>query len=101
MIRTGGIALTAAGLVFLSACGGPESGVVIGRKYDPGYFYTTTSCMPSGKSTVCVPVQQYMPESWELKLRPAKGKPGWRDVDKGEYSRCINGEHYPECAETK
>lgn len=84
-------------LLFVSACG-PDNGIVERKSYTPGYWTWITQCTPVGKATTCHPVMLYMPESFDLLLRPDTGQTDWRDVDSDEYVKCAVNDIYPECA---
>lgn len=53
-----------------------------------------TSCVPSGKSTVCHTSMQYTPPSWKLYLRN-EDKTGWAYVDEGTWDAYEVGDFYP------
>lgn len=94
------LALVAAGLVLAACSAPPSSGIVTERKYHPAYYYWTSQCVSydakTGACTTSIPIQHYMPESFELCLRADDGKTGCRDVDHDEYERYEVGGHYPD-----
>jgi len=93
------VLLTAYFLAVLgAACASPlHAGYVVGRYHHPEYITTTTVCTGS-KNQTCVPVVQYHPDRWTVRValddqtREIDLEHGaWLDVDMGTWF-CVPGE---------
>lgn len=95
--------------LLLAGCGGPTSGTVIGKHYEPAHtdlvfipIQTGQVCTGSGTATsprVCNPIMTPMPfqvyddADWKLKLRNGDDT-GWVSVSEGAYSEYEEGDHF-------
>ena len=66
--------LASLAVLALAGCGWNGEGVVVEKTHHDAYWYSTVVCIPSGKATVCIPQQQYAPESWGYGVRDSKGE---------------------------
>lgn len=92
------IAFVLLGMVIaLTACGAPESGDVVGKRYKPPSSHTEQHCMMYASNSMC---RMYTydtvqdPESYQLRLSDGD-KEGWRKVSLADYQRFDKGDHYP------
>ena len=94
-MRRAALTLTALALALvLAACSPIDRGTVTGKSHDEALWIPVTSCVPSGKSTVCTTSMQYTPPSWKLYLRN-EDKTGWAYVDEGTWDAYEVGDFYP------
>lgn len=85
--------------VFLVACGGPSSGVVVRKQDIAAYTSYTTDCAmrnTKGQCTVYVNTPHHHAEEWQLFIRNDKNDEGWVDVTRDEYDRAVQGMHWSE-----
>lgn len=87
-------ALLAASALLIAGCSAIDHGTITGKRTNPGYFVSTTSCRTSGKSTVCTPSTYWQPPTWRLDLRLGE-KTGWVYVGQGAFDGYNVGEVYP------
>ena len=96
------VAVLAATLFAVAACGPPPSGVVVGREYDAPTVKSKKVCTTSGagtsKRSTCKNKPVYEPAEWELTLRVGEDLTEV-DVSRAAYDACTEGETYPACAE--
>ncbi|MGR6922618.1 hypothetical protein ACU635_50905 [[Actinomadura] parvosata] len=102
MTRHHVLAILAAALLPVAACGSPVSGVVVGREYDAPETKSKQVCSTTGtgakKRTTCKSTPVYVPAEWELTLRVGEDLTEV-DVSEATYEACAEGETYPACAE--
>jgi hypothetical protein len=92
---------------FVIGCGGPDSGEVFGKQYEPSRTWVSTypvaagqSCYGTGTSRYCttnyiyVPYTNYDDEDWKLHIRDDKGDEGWVYVDQTTYHETKIGDWY-------
>lgn len=73
----------------LAACGAPNHGAVLGKRYEPSYTTIGSQCMAyttSGRCRYSTPVYNTYPAEYEFKLKTSKHS-GWTDVDPISYQR--------------
>ena len=87
-------ALLAASVLLIAGCSPTSTGTITGKSTNPGHFVSTTSCHPSGKTTVCTPSIYWQPPTWRLDLRRGE-KTGWVYVGQAEFDSYSVGEVYP------
>ena len=77
----------------ISGCSPISTGTITKKSADAGYFYTSTTCHTSGKTTYCVPSTYWVPPKWTFDLRNGE-KTGWVDVDEDTFNAYEVGEVY-------
>jgi hypothetical protein len=89
------IAALALSCLLLLACGSWHgTGVVIEKDHTAAWTQVTTTCHPSGNTTVCSPNMTYWPESWDLRIRDDQGDKHWVDVSEAEYTQAAIGARF-------
>lgn len=94
LIGAGVVALAALALV---GCSNIKSGTIHDKQYNAGHYYTSYTCASYSKSGACtvhVPIQNYVPPSYEFDLYQSKDKHGWHYVDAITYSKYKVGDYY-------
>lgn len=81
--------------ITLTACSPIKSGTIIEKDYDPPYESTYMMCGmydSKGLCTVWIPMTNYHPESYNLKLQEGEDT-GWRSVSKETYDSYATGSY--------
>lgn len=81
--------------VAIDYSGTPDEGTVVSRHYSKES--TTQVCTSGGGNvTICNPVTS--PETWTIRIEQGDAE-GPLDVSEEIHSRCVEGTHYPQCAQ--
>lgn len=85
-----GLAIVA---LVVAGCSSISSGIITNKVYNPGYWYTTTTCQLIGKTTICTPHTNYMPETYRFDITDS-GKNGFVYVNGAAYNEYEVGDYY-------
>lgn len=81
--------------IALIACA-PSQGTVIAKDFEPAHTELRMQYMRIGDTTMMIPVQDYYPDYWSVRLRnctqESKCKTGWRQVTQDSYDRINVGD---------
>lgn len=76
---------------------GTRQGIIVDKKYNSAYTYTTYDTSRIGNTTIQIPRQQYVPERYQIKIQKtenSKTKSIWIEVTAEEYSTLKIGDSY-------
>jgi hypothetical protein len=96
------VAVLILGALGLAGCGNhPGEGVVQQKKFIAAHYddWWSNQCFAYGKYGQCtfsMPIEHhdYVPDDWELKVKPDSGKAGWVSVTKDEYDNIKEGDYW-------
>ena len=76
---------------------GVKEGIIIDKQYNREFTTTTYTTTYSGDTQIIIPVQQYHPESYTIKIQKEEGqevKEIWINVTPSEYEKLNIGDYY-------
>lgn len=79
--------------VILAGCSAISSGTITGKEAEPGHYYTTQTCTPVGKVTVCTPHTYYDDPDWRFDITEGKDS-GWVYVTEETYGAYEVGDYW-------
>ena len=93
-MRRAALLLIPLAVLALTACGGPDHGVVQDKRHSAGYWYFKQVCVTYNAKGLCsryVPQNTYVPPSWGLDVYN-ESEHGWRSVSENVYETTEIGE---------